>query len=259
MRRIDLFEFNDQPWLPEVLRESITESLGWGIRSSRVFEAVAPVFAEFLKSSGGAEVLDLCSGSGEPMDVLLDAMRSVGGPLPRVTLSDLFPNQASLERVARRRPDAFHVASGPIDATRVPRQQRQPVRTIINTLHHFSPEVVRSILRDCVRSSVSIFVIESFPRSLPRAMRLTPALIRAALLNPLRASRRRIAKAALTPAVFAIGAFDLLASVMRIHTVEELSALAQSIDAPGYRWGGGQAGGVQWFEGISPGGSPAPC
>jgi hypothetical protein len=115
--RLHAFEFNERPECPAFVRDAIVEALGTGLRWGRMYDAVGPVFAEFCARAGCTEVLDLCSGSGEPVSILLDALArsgvgtfgtgdQAGSPVapPRFLLSDLFPNVAAMARVAARHP-----------------------------------------------------------------------------------------------------------------------------------------------------------
>jgi hypothetical protein len=97
------------------------------------------------------------------------------------------------------------------------------------------------MFEDCVRTGASIFVVEGFDRSIPSALRLAPSLATAALVNPLFAPSHRLAKALyswLTPTVLLIGAFDMLASAMRMHRIEELVELGRSVEPSRYSWEG---------------------
>ncbi len=250
-------EFNDQPWLPEVMRESVTEVLGRAIRWGRYLDGVAPVFQAFLQRAGSDRILDLCAGSGEPVCVLLGALAKAGHPLPDLMLCDLFPNVLAMERSASRFPGKVAWVSDPVDATCVPPELSRPIRTYVNCLHHFEPALVRNLFADCVRAGSSLFVIESFPRSFLRAAALAPSLLASAIANPFVAPRSRLAKAAITfggPLV-ALGAFDILASACRIHTPEELTAIGQEVDGGAYEWSHGFApfpfgGKAMWFSGV---------
>jgi len=257
MRRRQLFEFNDQPWLPPVVRDAMIESLGRGIRWGHYFDRLVPPFVEFLRQARSDRILDLCSGGGEPLSVFLDALVDQQQPLPDVVMSDLFPNVPSLARVASRYPGRVSFIPDPVDATNVPPDLSRPVRTYINCMHHFPPELVRRMLADCVASRSAVFVIESFPRNLRRAVAQAPSLIAAALANPLLSPSRQLTKALLTYAgpVFWFGAFDWFASVCRIHMPHELLAIAKTVDQGSYAWRHGTApfpfgGQSLWFAGL---------
>lgn len=237
MRRIQAFEWNDLTACPRFLRETIVEALGNGLRLGRIFEGVGPVFAEFCRRAGCDSVLDLCSGSGEPVSILADALARQGLPAPRFVVSDLLPNVAAMERVAARHPGLVEVAREPVDATDVPPHLDRPARTIINALHHFPPELAARIVADSVAKRRALFVLEAFPRSLARMAATLPALTAAAAINPLVAPRDRALKALatwVTPATAILGLWDAVVSALRMHDEGELRAMAAG--AADYDW-----------------------
>lgn len=237
MRRIHAFEFNDRTETPRPVREAIVETLGAGLRWGRIYDGVGPVFAEFCQAAGAREVLDLCSGSGEPVSILLEALKRAGSPLPRFATSDLHPNVPAMRRAAARWGERVAVIEEPVDAAAVQPEHDRPARTVISAFHHFTPELAARILADAVAKRRAIFVLEPFDRSL-RALAVIPAMVAGLLANPWVARRDRAARALLTyalPAIPLAGAWDFVVSVLREHTREELLALVAPLD-PNYRW-----------------------
>ncbi|MBI4508039.1 MAG: hypothetical protein HY698_00285 [Deltaproteobacteria bacterium] len=235
--RVQAFEFNDLSACPRFLRESIIESLGNGLRWGRVFDGVGPVFADFCRRAGCESVLDLCSGSGEPVSMLLEALARQGLPPVRFVLSDLLPNTAAMERVSGRHPGLVEVTREPVDATCVPTHLDRPARTIINALHHFPPDVAARLIADAVAKRRALFIVESFPRSLARMAATLPALGIAALANPFLTPQDRWLKAFSTyavPLVPVIGLWDAAVSALRIHDQDDLRAMAARASA--YDW-----------------------
>ena len=142
-QRVQGFELEDQDWMPRSIRESIPEMLGLSSRWSGIYRQLAPLFRQALDRVGSDRVLDLCSGSGEPIGMLLDALKAQNMALPEVTMSDLYPNVAALERVASRHPDRISVERESVDATALPAHLRRPLHTVINALHHFPPQLAQ--------------------------------------------------------------------------------------------------------------------
>lgn len=236
--RIQSFEWNERASTPRFVREAIVETLGTGLRWGRIVAAAGPVFAEFCQRSGADRVLDLCSGSGEPVAILLEALAEQGLPRPRFTLSDLLPNEPAMQRAAELHPGAIDFVPEPVDATGVPDELDQPARTILEAFHHFPPELAGRILADCVRQRRAVFVLEGFPRSLPRLLAIVPAMTVAMAATPFRTRRDRLAKLLGTfvvPVIPAIGLWDAVVSVLRIHTEEELRAMVEPLGG-GYTW-----------------------
>jgi hypothetical protein len=237
VRRVHAFEFNDLASCPRVVRESIVETLGLGLRWGGVLDGVGPLFVDFCARARCTSVLDLCSGSGEPVSILLDALARRGLPPPRFVLSDLYPNVAAMGRVAARHPGVVEVVAEPVDACDVPERHDQPARSIINALHHLPPPVAARLIADTVAKRRALFVAEGFPRSLRRMAATLPTLLLAGALNPLLAPRDRWLKALCTwatPVVAAAGLWDGAVSALRMHSEAELRAMAAG--ARGYEW-----------------------
>jgi hypothetical protein len=237
VRRVHAFEFNDRPWCPRVVRETIVETLGRGYRWGRVLDSVGPLFVDFCARARCTSVLDLCSGSGEPVAALLGALARRGLPPPRFHLSDLFPDVGAMRRVAERHPGLVEVVAEPVDACAVPAHHDQPARTIINALHHLPPPVAAGLVADTVAQRRALFVVEGFPRSLRRMAATIPLLLVAGAFTPLLAPRDRALKLLctwLTPAVFATGMWDAVVSALRMYDEAELRAMAAG--ARDYEW-----------------------
>ncbi|MBI5481619.1 MAG: hypothetical protein HY906_22370 [Deltaproteobacteria bacterium] len=237
MRRVHAFEFNELASCPRAVRESIVETLGLGLRWGRVLDGVGPVFADFCARARCAAVLDLCSGSGEPVSILLDALARQGLQPPRFLLSDLYPNVAAMRRVAARHPGLVEVVDEPVDACDVPARHDQPARTIVNALHHLPPAAAARLVADSVARRRALFVAEGFPRSLRRMAATLPAMLAAGAVNPWVAPRDRWQKLLVTwatPAVAATGLWDAAVSALRMYSEAELRAMAAG--ANDYEW-----------------------
>ena len=139
MKRVHAFEFNDSPWCPAVIRESITEILGNTFRSGKIYHGLADEFREFCRGLNGGVILDLCSGSGLPAVAMLDSLAEPGHKPARMILSDLFPNVQSLRQSEQQHPDLLESRLEPVDATRLPADLDYDAVTMFSALHHFDP------------------------------------------------------------------------------------------------------------------------
>ncbi|MCA9674823.1 MAG: hypothetical protein H6709_12150 [Kofleriaceae bacterium] len=238
MRRLHLFEFNERPECPAFIRDSVTETLGTGLRWGRMGDIVGPELARFCRDAGVRRILDLCSGTGEPVRLLVEWLARHGEPVPEFVLSDLFPHHAAFAAARAAHPGVITTEDEPVSATAVPATIAHDARVIINSLHHFRPEVVAQILGDAVAARRAVFVYEGFPRNLARLAPTSPTMLPALLANPLLARRQRAAKALLTyvvPVIPAVAMWDACVSVLRVHSEAELRALVAPFGA-GYAW-----------------------
>jgi hypothetical protein len=237
--RLHLFEFNDSPWAPAALRETIVEALSRALAWGHVLEGLVEPFRAFLDACGAEEVLDLCSGAGGPAAILAGEIASAGGRVPRFLLTDLHPHHEAWTRLRASRPGVIDFVDEPVDATRIPAAiGAGRARVIINALHHFRPELAGAILRGACESSPGVFVAEGFERNpllfAPIAAPGLPALLATPALSP----THRVQKALLTwltPATLAAAAWDGVVSAMRVYTEEELRAMVAPLGAS-YGW-----------------------
>lgn len=239
MQRRHAFEFCERAETPSWIRESIVEILGIGLRDSPVFQPVAPIFLAFCQSVKADHILDLGSGSGEPAALLIEELHRQGLTPPHFTLSDLLPNLPALQKTTRRHPAHLDIIAEPLDATDIPSIHNQPVRTIINTFHHFPPALASKILGDAIRQNRAIFIMESFPRELPRFLGLLPTLFLGYWKNPCMTEKDRLTKALfsyLVPIIGICGIWDSLVSVARIYNEAELRTLASQAGGDHYTW-----------------------
>jgi len=66
MRRVQFIELHEQSWLPESVRDEITDVLQFGLNLLGVYSPVAPLLEKALDLSPSRFVIDLCSGGGGP-------------------------------------------------------------------------------------------------------------------------------------------------------------------------------------------------
>lgn len=242
MRRRHLFEFNDSPWAPVALRETIVEALSRTLAWGRVLQGLVEPFADFVARTGASEVLDLCSGAGGPAAILVRELARAGVRPPRFLMTDLQPHPEAWARLRQEHPGVIDFVAEPVDATRIPGDLGAGrARVIINALHHFPPDLAGAIVRGACDASPGVFIAEGFERSplqfVPFALAGLPALY----VNPLLAPRHRLEKVLLTwltPAAVAASAWDGFVSTLRVYGEDELRAMVAPLgDAFTWRYG----------------------
>ena len=78
MGRIHLFEFEDLPWFPNWLRQSLARLIVVMHRILGTPDEIAKFVEQIAEKTGQRKVVDLCSGSGGPMPVVFDKLNSEG-------------------------------------------------------------------------------------------------------------------------------------------------------------------------------------
>ncbi len=239
VRRRHLFEWNDSPWAPEPLRETIVEALSRTLRWGHILRGASGPFRAFLDATGATEVLELCSGAGGPASILAEELSRAGVSPPRFILTDLHPHASAWARQKALLPAAIDFIAEPVDATRIPGELgRGRARVIINALHHFRPRLAADIVRGACADGPGVFIVEGFERSPLRFAPFAAAGIPALLWNPVATDRHRLAKIALTwltPAALLASAWDGLVSTLRVYTEAELREMVAPL-GDGFAW-----------------------
>lgn len=245
-RRRHLFEFEDQPWLPEPLRDYMTDALR-GLFS--LFADHTPVgrrLGGLLRHCDEDRIVDLCSGGGGALGHVLDAVEDAAGRRPRVLLTDKYPNLPAWESLHRSSGGRIAYDERSVDAQEVP-DDLEGVRTLFAALHHFRPAEVHRILRDAAASGRGLAVFEASERHpvMLLALPLVPVVtwLVTPFLRPFRLGR--IVFTYLLPIVPFLVFWDGVVSCFRTYTPAELEDLAEeAVEAAGvstaYRFEVGQ-------------------
>jgi hypothetical protein len=237
MQRLHLFEFQDLPWLPALLRDTITDLLGMSIELGRLYHPILPRLAAALDATGDREILDMCSGGGGPVPGLRRRLADDHGLAVDVRLSDLYPNVGAFERIAARAGHGVTYAPTAVDATRVP-PELPGFRTLFSCFHHFRPAQAEEILRDAWTRRRGLGIFEITERSLaglaPMLMAPLVALTMTPFVRPFSWSRLLLTYVApLLPAVFT---FDGVVSNLRTYSLDELHAMTRPLRRDDYVW-----------------------
>jgi hypothetical protein len=237
--RLQLFEFNDTPSVPKVLRQSIISALSRTLRWGHMLDGLVQPFVDFLAASGARDVLDLASGAGDPAVVLLQALKARGQPLPVMTLTDLQPHPDAWRALSAVDPDHVRFIEEPVDATRLTPQLAQGrARTIINALHHFPPALAQQALLGMAKDGPGVFVAEGLVRNPLSFVAMMPWGIPALLAEPVLAPDAKLQRAALTwlsPVALLASAWDGTVSTFRCYSRDELMAFVEPL-GPLWRW-----------------------
>ncbi|HKY04705.1 MAG TPA: class I SAM-dependent methyltransferase [Blastocatellia bacterium] len=238
MRRLHFIELHEQAWVPRSLRESFVESLSVVLNLTGVYRGVPRLYAQWLRISGGREVLDLASGAGGPTATLLTALQRMGVEAPTFYLSDLFPAREKFNQMSRAYPKHILFVDEPVDALCVSPPHGQDLRQIISAFHHFRPDQAQSILENAARHSRGICILEPFQRNLLHLL-LALLTIFPAMIAPFFAQKwklRLFLTSVIVPIIPLMLVFDAAVSVMRTYTKEEVNRMVTSLGESNFRW-----------------------
>jgi hypothetical protein len=244
VRRLQLFEWEDMPWLPRVLRRYTTDFLRYSQSGSDREETnrlIAEKLADLLARSGQHRIVDLGSGGGGPILEIAKHLGPQNGAAVEIVLTDLYPQLEDIDAIESSSRGAVRFERAPVSATDVP-AELGGVRTMFNAFHHFAPADARRVLEDAVRKRSPFASFELLKRN-PVVIAVAPLAIflRALVITP-RIGRMTMARLLLTyllPATPFIAAWDGAVSCMRMYTVEELHELARGL-GDAYTWEAGE-------------------
>ena len=226
MKRVHLFELEDQPWFPATIRDLATDYLQFIQTRFRVDRAMAPLVRRVLQHTGLTRIVDLCSGGSGPLLLLVKDLAAEGLPL-RATLTDLYPNAPAFAKIAEASGGLIDYEPEPVDARQVP-AHLAGLRTIFNGFHHLKPGDAKAVLHAAAaaRQPIAIFeVSERSLRTLPVV--LTPLFVWIATpwIRPV--GWRRLLWTYPLPLVPLTCLWDGIVSQLRAYTPAELRRMCQ--------------------------------
>jgi len=237
MKRIHLFEIEDQGWCPRLIREAITDYLFGLYRLLRLYEPAYEKIEKLLKKTSLTHIIDCCSGSGGPLIQLRDYLDSRNMHDVVITLTDKYPNisqYAAFEAVYGERLKGMTES---IDACQLPASMRG-LRCFFSSFHHFKPEKARKILQNAVDNRMPIAIFESTQFHIIDIIRsfLSPLIM--LLLAPFtkRLSWRKFIITYIIPIAPLVFMWDYFVSNLRTYSRSELIKLTQELNAPEYQW-----------------------
>jgi hypothetical protein len=236
MKRFQLFEIGDQAWLPNSIRDALTDYLQFVTNRTQPYAPIVPQLAHALAQTTARQIIDLCSGGAGPWLSLHPTVRQAGSL--KVLLTDKFPNVEAFRRAAVLSDGTIGFVAESVDATNVP-EEMLGFRTLFSSFHHFRPEQARAILSDAIGKGQGIGVFEATHRSALAIllMFVTPllALIFTPFIRPFRLSR--LLWTYIVPIVPFIILFDAIVSCLRTYTPTELETLsAEASSGTQYQW-----------------------
>jgi hypothetical protein len=236
--RLHLFELEDQPWFPDLLRRGLTDYLATITARTGPYAPVVAPLTELLAAQPAPRVRDFCSGAGGPWPQLLPELREA---VPHLTLelSDAFPNIAALDQF---------MDSDPVSYRRTPLRPTDAwptgasLATFFSSFHHFRPTEAREILRQAVATETPVAVFEVTQRSARALALMCLAPIAVLFLTPTIRPFRwwRLLLTYVLPVLPLVILWDGLVSCWRTYRPDELLALAASISGSGMEWQAGE-------------------
>ncbi|WP_163399522.1 hypothetical protein [Flavobacterium fluviatile] len=229
MSRIHLFEFEDQQWLPEFIRNYMTDFLQFLSNKTAMYKGIVPIIEKGLKESRTNQIIDLASGGGGGLIWLNTELRQ-NNPDLKILLTDYFPNIPAFEHT-QKQANNFDFVRTSVDARNVP-ENLKGLRTQFLSFHHFKPKDAQQILQNAIDTNSSIAIFEGQERSFQSitAMIFSPftVLVTAPFIRPFHIGR--IIFTYLIPIVPVLILWDGVVSSLRTYSVEEMNELISKLD-----------------------------
>ena len=227
MRRYQLFEFLDQAWLPNRLRLAITGYLTAAYAPTSVPAFWAEMLVGVLEECGLDCIVDLASGSGGPMQLVVAEMAKLRCK-PRVTLTDLYPVPTA---------SSIEYWPTPVNASCVPAELRG-LRTMFVAFHHFTPPMARAVLEDACSQHQPICIFEATSRTAGAIATTLMVPLAVLFLTPLvrPISVFQIFFTYLIPVIPLLVFWDGLVSHLRTYSAAELRELTADCSASDFVW-----------------------
>lgn len=241
MKRIHLFEFEDQSWFPNVLRMAMTRLIVLVHRYFGSSEALAELIAKALKRSGQHTIIDMCSGSGGPMPDVANLLKEKHGLEDvNIVLTDLYPNTEMANRINSDGNDQLTYLTTPVNAADM-KEDQQGLRTMVCSMHHMRPPVAHDILKNAKDQQQAICIFELSDNSPPIWLwwigipfNIIICLLITPFVRPL--TWQQLVFTYLIPIIPLAYAWDGALSNARTYTLEDLDELLSDLRSEDYVW-----------------------
>lgn len=243
MKRIQLFEFEDQSWFPGKMRISLTKLIIVLHKIMGLSDVLKGLIRKGLQESGKQSVVDLGSGSGGPMVEIFQSLKEED-TLISMTLTDLYPNKESIRSIEDLKLQGLSYYNQPVDATNL-HQAPEGLKTMINSFHHMNPGQARGILQSAVDNNESILIYEMAENKIPLILwwlflpvslviLIVMVLFMTPFVRPL--TFYQLFFTYLIPIIPIFYAWDGQASLPRMYTTGDVEELLNDVNSGSYKW-----------------------
>ena len=250
MKRIQLFEFEDQSWFPKTIRRSMTNLIALLHKMTGTKEVIADLLIPIIREKNYSRIVDLGSGSGGIMpDVVETINNETQSGKIKLILTDLYPNKEQIDMWNNKTDSLIEYYSESVDATKLD-QAPDGIKTMINCFHHMPPAGARKILETASNNKEPLVIYEMGENNIPLLIwwillpvslfiLMLMVLFMTPFVRPL--SWQQLLFTYLIPIIPICYAWDGQASLPRMYTMDDLEVLLSDLKSPGYEWSKGKA------------------
>lgn len=247
MKRVQLFEFEDYDWFPQIWRNSMTNVL---INLNKLLgtpQIMSKLIQQTLEESGEKRVVDLGSGSGGAMPVIYEELRKKGVDY-ELLMTDYHPNPQAVEKFSKNGDPKLNYHPESVDARNLENAPKG-LKTMVNSFHHMPPKHAKAILQSAQENKETILLYEIAENNisivawwimLPFSLVITAVMfmIMTPFTRPL--TWHHLLFTYVIPVLPIFYAWDGQASLPRMYTMSDIEELIGEV--PGdYSWKKGRA------------------
>jgi hypothetical protein len=232
------FEFEDLPWFPNTIRESMMDCLRYIITVSKIYQPVTPLIIEGLHKTNTNQVIDLCSGGGGAILQIEKYINLQSADKVKFVLTDIFPNINAFQLLTEKSKGNISFSYNSVDASNVP-SALKGFRTIFTAFHHFNKPFAKSVIKNAVDSKAGIGIFDGGDKSLLVILGLILAhpfifFFCTPFFKPFRFSRLLFTY--LIPVIPFCQIWDGVVSIIRLYKPDELIKIAHEVESENYSW-----------------------
>lgn len=237
-----LFEFEDLPWFPAILRESMTDYLRYMLSLTNFYAPITVTLMQAMEKTSSQNIIDLCSGGGGPIEIIKKNIEKEAGKKITITLTDKYPNINAYQFIQEKTNAEINYAARSVDAAGVP-QDLTGFRTIFSGFHHFDDRFAKAVLQNAVDNNAGIGIFDGADKNVFTILLITfihplAFFFLTPFFKPFRLSR--ILFTYLIPLIPLFTIWDGIVSITRLRSPEELLQLAESTGRNSYTWKAGK-------------------
>jgi hypothetical protein len=253
MKRIHLFEFEDQPWFPKLFRGFMTDLIQYQQTNSDVYTPLVPKIMEIMQKLDCRQIIDLCSGSGGPLFRIQEILSTQKNYPVSITLTDKYPNVSTFQKLCHSSKYPVNFIPVSVDATSVPNDY-QGIRTLFSSFHHFRPNQAKQILQDAVNRNAPIGIFEYTERTRSKCIstiKCGPLIVLRTTPSIQHFKWSRFFWTYIIPVMPLVFTWDALVSYLRSYSIRELNQMVSELKPNNYTWEIGQIRGVRNYLNIT--------
>lgn len=245
MKRVQLFEFEDFQWFPDWLRTSLTNLIVVLIKMMGIQKVLASRISQVLKEKGFNDIVDLGSGAGGVMPLVLESLQNEENLADvKIILTDLYPSKTSIQTINNNGNEGISYKEESVDATNFT-SAPDGLKTMINCFHHMSPKQARTILESAFRNKQPFLIYEMGENKMPiiiwwlmlplsLVIMIIMVLFMTPFVRPL--SFKQIVFTYMIPIIPIFYAWDGQASMPRMYSTEDMDELLEGLSSKEYSW-----------------------